>query len=82
MSGFSCKCEGKMADRRKNWVVVTRNGNHSFFNRGFRGSFNPSDYSEVLCRKCGGIWRTKAKYVNELPDSKLGMNVKLDDKED
>jgi len=59
-----CRCKPR---DRKNWVVRVRNGNYSYFEYP-KGAFHPSDYSQVVCKKCGGTWRTKAKYVDELPD--------------
>lgn len=51
------------------WVVTMRNHNASAFN-GYRRT--PSDYSEVRCTfgMCRhAVWRTKAGYVDELPDA-------------
>ena len=65
MSGsVFCKC--KPVDR-KNWIVLVRHGNYSYFESP-QGCFHPSDYSELYCRKCGGLWRTKAAYVSEIED--------------
>jgi len=47
-------------------VVTARRSNHSKFN-GSR--FTPSRYSEVMCLECRSFWRTKAAYVNRLPDA-------------
>jgi hypothetical protein len=57
--GRRCRCE------RPNWEVTQRRCSRSAFN-GYR--VVPSDYSEVHCRSCGTFWRTKAEYVNDLPD--------------
>lgn len=57
----ACTCADRTA-----WEVWTRNGNYSAFN-GYR--FTPSAYSQVHCRRCGKVWRTKAKYVDDLPDA-------------
>lgn len=46
--------------------MTARKGNRSAFN-GYR--WTPSDYSEVRCTVCGRSWRTKAKYVDALPDA-------------
>jgi hypothetical protein len=67
---FGCRC----AERRKRigdraWVVVTRNGSNSAFN-GYRWAH--SDYSEVYCRKCRALGRTKASYVKYLPNGRIG----------
>jgi hypothetical protein len=51
------------------WAVVQRRCNHSAFN-GYRRT--PSDYSLVVCTAsgCTGAWRTKAAYVQALPDAR------------
>lgn len=61
---FGCKCEVK---DKKNWKVIRRNYNNSFFESP-RGGRHYSEYSSVRCTKCGAIGRTKAKYVVELDD--------------
>lgn len=48
-------------------VVTTRNGNHSTFHG---GHFTPSSYSQIHCRETGLWWRSKARYVADLPNSK------------
>ena len=55
-------------DHRPHWVVLQRNCNQSAFS-GYRKT--PSDYSEVCCMVdgCHSVWRTKAAYVNQLPDA-------------
>jgi len=64
--GVSCKCpESKKPVGERRWVVIQRNCNHSAFN-GYRQTF--SDYSSVTCHVCAVIWRTKASYVNRLPN--------------
>ena len=57
--GLRCTCRGWYG-----WRVTVYRGNFSAFN-GYR--FTPSDYSEVVCERCGARWRTKAKYVDSLP---------------
>ena len=49
------------------WRVWQRNGNASAFN-GYQWQY--SDYSCLMCIRCGAIWRTKAGYVPHLPDLK------------
>lgn len=49
---------------RNDWVVAQYKSNHSAFS-GYH--YTPSAYSEVRCTNCNGRWRTKAKYVEELP---------------
>lgn len=55
-------------------AVIQRHGNASAFN-GYR--WQPSDYSAVICLApgCGQVWRTKGRFVEDLPDV-----VKLDAK--
>ena len=66
---FGCHCsERKKPVSERNWVVIVRKGNYSAFN-GYR--FTPSEYSEVYCRSSGALGRTRAKYVDELPDGKF-----------
>lgn len=54
-------------EHRTEWRVFQRKCNHSAFN-GYRRT--PSDYSTVQCQApgCGRTWRTKAAYVDEIPD--------------
>lgn len=59
--GDACKCGAG----RPAWVVVQRRCNRSAFN-GYRKT--PSDYSQVRCCACHSVWRTKAAYVDSLPD--------------
>ena len=58
--GVSCKCQ------RPERVVTMRNCNYSAFN-GYR--FTPSRYSQVKCVQCGATWRSRAAYVDALPDA-------------
>lgn len=66
---MACECEGSkdMKFRRQNWRVIHRHHNHSIFH----GGYQASDYSEILCLVCGNYWRTKAKYVDDLPDERF-----------
>lgn len=50
------------------WTVVQRRCNHSAFN-GYRRT--PSPYSRVECTApgCSAAWRTKAAFVDRLPDA-------------
>ncbi len=61
-SGVFCRAPGQ---HRGSWMVRTRKANYSAFN-GYH--YTPSDYSEVICPACPGRWRTKANYVDDLPD--------------
>ncbi|MER7487973.1 hypothetical protein ABTY20_19105 [Streptomyces sp. NPDC126497] len=60
--GTSCK---DRAAHRPSWRVLVRKANYSAFNGGRR---TPSDYSELCCRACGAVWRTRAAYVDQTPD--------------
>lgn len=61
--GICCKDKS----HRPFWRVMQRWCNHSAFN-GYR--YTPSAWSAVICTApgCPSFWRTKAAYVNELPD--------------
>jgi hypothetical protein len=61
-------------DHRTRWVVLVRKANYSAFNGGRR---TVSDYSELHCRQCGAVWRTKAAYVDELPDNERVTRIPL-----
>jgi hypothetical protein len=64
-SGRVCICpKDKDHGERKNWVVTQYRCNHSAFN-GYHQTL--SDYSSVICKRCGAAWRTRAGYVDELP---------------
>jgi hypothetical protein len=53
-------------EHRASWRVIQRHGNASAFN-GYRWA--DSDYSAVRCGGCGRVWRTRAAYVESLPDA-------------
>jgi hypothetical protein len=67
MSGANA-CEDRKG-HREYWRVQMRRCNYSAFN-GYH--WTPSDYSLVRCTAphCRGAWRTKAAYVDALPDLK------------
>jgi hypothetical protein len=70
MSGhMPCTCSGPRKERIKNWFVPVgcRNINYSYFEKP-KGSAHVSDYSTVRCSKCQMLMRSKAKFVNSLPD--------------
>jgi hypothetical protein len=52
-------------EHQATWAVVNRKCNFSAF-AGGRQTY--SDYSLVTCGTCGRQWRTKAGYVDSLPD--------------
>lgn len=61
--GGFCTCpKPKPKDQ---WVVIQRRCNHSAFSGYHRTG---SDYSSVHCKVCMSSWRTKADYVNHLPN--------------
>ena len=65
---FNCHCpERKKPIGERNWVVVHRYCNYSFFQRP-KGEKHDSDYSLVYCKSCTALGRTKAAYVRWLPD--------------
>lgn len=59
--GTSCL----IPEHRPEWYVTVRKANYSAFS-GYRRT--PSAYSEVRCPACPTRWRTKARYVDTLPD--------------
>lgn len=61
-SGEACR----VRDHRQYWVVDVRRANYSAFSGYHR---TPSAYSQLRCTQCPAIWRTKAKYVDEIPDA-------------
>jgi len=61
-AGTSCLVQ----EHRPGWYVTVRKANYSAFNGYHR---TPSAYSEVRCPACPTTWRTKAKYVDTLPDA-------------
>ena len=65
VSSSRCTCETRDA-----WRARVYKGSYSAFG-GYR--FIGSDYSAVACETedgdCGYSWRTKARYVEELPES-------------
>jgi hypothetical protein len=66
----SCKCGRKHGDLA-DLVVVDRKCNYSHFNPG--KGWASSDYSLIWCTRpgCDGHKRTKAAYVDRLPDGKI-----------
>lgn len=61
--GTACKSR---AVHWTSWRVVVRRANYSAFNGGRR---TPSAYSQLVCRACGAVWRTKAAYVGQVADA-------------
>lgn len=67
--GYACHCdESTRAPKYRRWFVYKRQYNTSAFN-GYH--YTPSDYSSVSCRQCRAVWRTKAAYVDVLPDGEF-----------
>lgn len=65
----SCWCNERnkpIAERK--WTVGRRKYNESTFNGGHRTT---SPYSDVICGSCDTVWRTKAAYVDKLPDGDM-----------
>ena len=59
-----CVCPGSRETRMGSWAV-----NQLRYNRTAANDYQPypSAYSEVVCLRCLGRWRTKAAYVDLLP---------------
>ena len=65
---FNCHCaERRKPIQERNWEVWQRLCNYSYFEKP-RGSRHLSIYSTVYCKSCQALGRTKAKYVNSIPD--------------
>lgn len=66
--GMACRTP----EHRPFWRVIQREQNASAFN-GY--AVTPSAYSSLRCIPalggCGTVWRTKAAYVDEIPDLPL-----------
>lgn len=60
-----CRCEGSHKEKMKNWRVLHRNCNYSYFEYP-KGGRHYSDYSQVVCLNCFGNFRTKSDYVDDL----------------
>jgi hypothetical protein len=69
---IKCCCGRKRGDH-SDLVVRARKHNRSAFNGYHR---TVSEYSLVICTRkgCWGIWRTKADYVDGLPDEERGLH--------
>ena len=66
---FHCHCpERRKPIAERNWGVVQRNSRCSAFD-GYH--VRNSDYSSVVCLSCRATGRTKAAFVNQLPDITL-----------
>lgn len=61
-----CTCPGRGC-----WYVTQRLGNRSAFS-GYR--WTRSDYSQLVCLRCGRTWRTRASYVARVPDAPPGWH--------
>ena len=62
MAAKGCRCDGSHKHRRRNFVITARNIATSY------GKVVPSPYSEIKCLRCRRKWRSKAKYIQKLPD--------------
>ncbi len=70
--GIACSCkESKKPVTNRRWYVWKRHFNNSRFH----GGYQASDYSAVACQACGASWRTKAAYVDDLPDGDYDTNT-------
>ena len=62
--GTACKDKS----HKESWFVQDRRCNHSAFS-GY--NWTSSAYSGVWCPRCYTYWRTKAAYVDTLPDGNI-----------
>lgn len=65
----TCKCG------RENWIVIHYKHNHSAFEFPKYGWHN-SAYSQIQCKKCGHVFSSNAKYVEQLPIVEGGCSNK------
>lgn len=79
-SGWVCRCPESTepmvpnANRKRSarlWRVTDRNCNYSAFN-GYKKTWSP--YSQIICLRCGALWRSKARYVAAIPDAKANWH--------
>lgn len=56
----TCKC-GK-----ENWIVIHYRHNHSAFQYP-KYAKHTSVYSKIQCQKCGNVFSSKSKFVDDLP---------------
>ena len=54
-----CKCNNP------DWEIIHYKHNHSAFESP-KYDEHYSVYSTLYCKNCGGVWRTKAKYVETI----------------
>ena len=57
----TCVCD------KKNYRVVHKNHNHSHFEYP-KGAEHDSAYSKIKCLECGWVFRSKAKWVDDVKD--------------
>lgn len=67
--GKVCKCNNP------DWEVVQYKCNYSDFEYP-KGKCHRSEWSGVVCNSCGAYWRTKAKYVDSLPERDTRDTIK------
>lgn len=71
--GKSCQCSERIEPIKgtsnrpgRLWRVIKRNENNSYF---VKNRSQWSAYSCVLCLRCRTVWRTKATYIDHLPNA-------------
>jgi len=70
--GNPCTCSGSRKERMKYWYAPreTYKTNYSYFESP-KGCAHYSDYSTVRCSRCLMLIRSKAKFVDDLPNKPL-----------
>jgi hypothetical protein len=70
-TSFGCHCPERQAPiEERRWRVVQRHTNN------YR---KPSEYSRVVCLECGKSGRTRARYVDQIPDLQVDWTADLEE---
>ncbi len=71
----TCEC-GKKYGRKKVYRIIHYHHNHSHFESP-KGEEHYSEYSGIICLKCEWSFRSKAKWVEEIPFISKKEQLKL-----
>ena len=69
-TSFGCRCpQRRTPNVERRWQVAQRHTNN------YR---QPSEYSRVVCLECGKSGRTRAHYVDQMPDQQVDWIADLE----